>query len=276
MERAEAARRIVEAITALFFSTENQARFHETADELRLQPPVLKALLDLEPGQGLPMRQLADRWGCDASFVTVVCDSLEAEGYAERRVAPHDRRIKTVELTDAGISAQEWARGVVYGPRAGFAALTDDEQVTLATLLDKLARAQTAHDEALSAGSAGRVAGRRPAATRARGRRGRAEGAGGWREHFEAQRQEIRTLKEELARVSAELVAQARRPVDEAKAAKAEIKAAARRPVDDAKAEIKAAKAEIKAEAKARARRAVGADGGDRDQGGPGSGRRRR
>lgn len=249
MDRDQAARQITDAVSQLFFSAENQAKFHGAADELGLQPPVLKALLGLEPGEGSPMRQLAEQWGCDASFVTVVCDGLEAAGYAERRVAPYDRRIKTVELTEAGARAREWATAMVYGPRAGFDALSPDEQATLATLLAKMAAAQAEYDRTLLDRPELRSTARRVAAQRTREFRGggRHHGAGpGWREQFEAHRQELRTLKDELARVRDEIKAQARRPVDEAKAAKADIKARARRPVDEAKA----GKAEAKAQAK--------------------------
>ncbi|HEX6421194.1 MAG TPA: MarR family winged helix-turn-helix transcriptional regulator [Acidimicrobiales bacterium] len=272
MDPEQAARQITQAVTALFFSAENQARFHGAAEQLGVSPPMLKALLELRPGDAVPMRDLAERWQCDASFVTVTCDGLEAQGLVRRRVAEHDRRVKMVELTSEGAEALDWATGQVFGPRAGFQALTKDEQLTLARLLRKLADAQAAHDEALLDSPGVRAMARRLQAQRTREfrgwrgggrwgagsahRRGHGDGGdagggdvagGGWKEHFEAQRREIFGLKEELARLSAELKAQARRPVDDARAAKADIKARARRPIDEAKA----AKADIKAEVKA-------------------------
>jgi DNA-binding MarR family transcriptional regulator len=250
MEREEAARLITEAVTQLFFSAENQAKFHGAADELGLQPPALKALISLDPGESVSMRQLAEQWGCDASFVTIVTDGLEAAGYAERRVAPHDRRIKSVELTPPGIDAREWALEMVYGPRAGFDALTPREQVTLARLLTKMATAQADHDETLLDKPDIRVAARRLAAQGTRqhrgggGRGGHGPAGGGWQEHFEANRQEITRLKEELARMRDEFKAQARGPVDEARA---DLKAAK----DDVKAQVKAAKNDVKAQVSA-------------------------
>ncbi|HEY6415600.1 MAG TPA: hypothetical protein VIX41_05170, partial [Acidimicrobiales bacterium] len=173
---------------------------------------------------------------------------LEARGLVERRVAEHDRRIKMVELTPAGAEARATASDEVYGPRAGFDALTADEQVTLATLLRKLSDAQGVHDEAMLEQPGIRSMARRINAQRTREYRGHHGGrdSAPWKEQFEAHRQELHSLKEELARVRDEIKAQARRPVDEAKAAKAEVKARARRPVDEAKA----AKAEVKAEFK--------------------------
>ena len=80
---------------------------------------MLKALLDLVPGEGRAMRDLAGSWGCDASFVTVTCDGLEARGFAERRVSAHDRRVKPVELTPAGIDARPGRPARCTGPGPG-------------------------------------------------------------------------------------------------------------------------------------------------------------
>jgi DNA-binding MarR family transcriptional regulator len=253
VEPTGAARTIIESVIQLFFSAEMQGRFHGASDTLGLSPPMFRALLDLTPGEGVPMRELAERWGCDASFVTVTCDALQARGLVERRVAPHDRRIRMVELTDEGADAQAWATGEVYGPSAGFAALTDDELATLASLLGKLAEAQARHDDELLDQPGPRAMARRLQAQRTREhQRAHAAAAdapdqGSWKAHFEAHRRELHHLKEELARVRAEIKTQARRPVDEAKAAKAKAKSRARRPVDEAKA----AKAQAKAQAKA-------------------------
>ncbi len=234
MEREEAARLITQAVAELFFSPENQSKFIGTADELGITPPMLKSLLEIEPGEAVPMRSLADRWGCDASFVTVVVDGLESCGYVRRQVAPHDRRIKTVDLTAAGVDARTTATAAVYGPRAGFDALTASEQVTLARLLTKMAEAQADYDDMLVdrpdvRASVRRGAGQRTREFRARDwHRGGGEApgtGGGWRQQFEAHKEELRHLREELLRVRDEVRAQARRPVDEAKVAKDGVKA---------------------------------------------------
>lgn len=214
----------------LFFSAENQSKFIGTADELGITPPMLKSMLELEPGEAVPMRHLADRWGCDASFVTVVVDGLEARGYVQREVAPHDRRIKTVELTPGGVEARDVALEAVYGPRAGFDALTATEQATLARLLTKMAEAQAEFDDMLVDRPDVRETVRRGAGQRTREFRrdwhggGRGAGGGGWRQQLEAHREELRHLREELLRVRDEVRAQARWPVDEAKAVKNEVK----------------------------------------------------
>jgi DNA-binding MarR family transcriptional regulator len=255
VDRDEAARAITESVIQLFFSAENQGRFFSAAEELGVSPPTLKALLELTPGEPMPMRDLAERWQCDASFVTVTCDGLEAHGLVERRVAEHDRRIKLVDLTPAGAEAQARARAEVYGPRAGFDALTEDEQRTLAELLTRLAAAQAEYDETLLDQPGARAATRRMAAQRTRGFRGHGgphghtPERGGWREHLAAHREEIRRLKEEVARVSAEVKKQARQPVDDVKAAKNEVKAEMKAAKADIKAEIKAATNDLRAQA---------------------------
>jgi DNA-binding MarR family transcriptional regulator len=227
----ETAKRIWSAIAQLFMSAENQERFIGTADELGLSPPMLKALVELEPGESRPMRGLAEDWGFDASFVTVIVDGLEQGGYADRRVAEHDRRVKTVELTDKGVEAREWALGEVYGPRRGFWDLEPDERVTLAELLGKLADAQAVHDRALvesgrargfkhggpgGRGGRGHRGGLRAHLLAARARAGERAGEGAerrgreaWRDHLAAHREELRRLRDELSRFRDEVRAQA-------------------------------------------------------------------
>jgi DNA-binding MarR family transcriptional regulator len=256
VDRDEAAQAITESVIQLFFSAENQGRFFAAAEDLGVSPPTLKALLELTPGEPMPMRDLAERWQCDASFVTVTCDGLEARGLIERRVADHDRRIKLVGLTPEGAAAQERARAEVYGPRAGFDALTAEEQVTLAGLLTRMAAAQAAYDETLLDQPGARAATRRMAAQRTRGFRGQGgphghtPERGGWREHLAAHREEIRRLKEEVARVSAEVKQQARRPVDDVKAAKNEAKREMKVAKADVKADLKAAAEDVRAQAR--------------------------
>jgi DNA-binding MarR family transcriptional regulator len=225
------ARDVTKALADLFFSAENQQRFHGTADELGLTLPMLKALLELEPGSGLSMRNLAEMWNCDASFVTVVVDGLERRGLVERQVADYDRRIKTVELTPEGVATRERALDAAYAPRAGFLALTASEQETLAKLLRKMTDAQAGYDEQLLDDPEVRAGMRRAAQQRTREHRARGEGwnrGGNWRAQLEQHRDELRLLRREVDRVKADMKAQARRAAADARAAKNEVKAASR------------------------------------------------
>lgn len=53
------------------------------------------------------MKELAQKLGCDASFVTVIADTLEREGLARRTPSQQDRRVKNLVLTPQGIAAKE-------------------------------------------------------------------------------------------------------------------------------------------------------------------------
>jgi DNA-binding MarR family transcriptional regulator len=55
----------------------------------------------------MPMKELGLRMGCDASFVTVIVDSLEKHGLARREPSQRDRRSKNIVLTDHGIQVRE-------------------------------------------------------------------------------------------------------------------------------------------------------------------------
>jgi len=48
------------------------------------------------------MKELSQRLGCDASFVTVIADSLERLGTARREPSQRDRRVKNIVLTEHG------------------------------------------------------------------------------------------------------------------------------------------------------------------------------
>lgn len=70
--------------------------------ELGLTPAVARALHELDPDHPMPARDLAEHLRCDRSNVTALVDKLEAAGLVERRVAPADRRLKTLVVTEAG------------------------------------------------------------------------------------------------------------------------------------------------------------------------------
>src|SRR5262245_16175968 len=70
-----------------------------------IAPHDLLALFKLEGG--LAMKELAQRMGCDASFVTAIADVLEKRGFVHREPSQRDRRVKNLVLTPEGIAAQE-------------------------------------------------------------------------------------------------------------------------------------------------------------------------
>src|SRR5215467_6151343 len=67
---------------------------HSIASGFGIAPHDLLALFKLEGG--LPMKELAQRMGCDASFVTAIADTLEKRGFIRREPDQRDRRVKNL------------------------------------------------------------------------------------------------------------------------------------------------------------------------------------
>lgn len=116
---------------------EQRWRWAEVSAELRISQAAVRALLAIDPDQPRAMSELARALDCDRSYVTGVVDDLERAGYAERRTAIHDRRIKVIALTDDGRHALERVRHTLLAPPAGLATLTVSQQRTVARLLTK-------------------------------------------------------------------------------------------------------------------------------------------
>jgi DNA-binding MarR family transcriptional regulator len=114
-------------------------RILDVAFDLGLPPGMLKALSFLRDDDGIRMGDLAEQWGCDASYVTTLTDGLEERGLAERRPLPRDRRVKTVVLTANGLATLERAMELLSEPPEFLDALSAAEQRTLRDLLHKIA-----------------------------------------------------------------------------------------------------------------------------------------
>ena len=91
----------------------------------------------LRPDGAVPMRALAESLGCDASNVTGIIDRLEARGLVERRAAHHDRRIKELALTPAGVAARAQVIERLGEPPESIARLSAEDQEALCTILRK-------------------------------------------------------------------------------------------------------------------------------------------
>lgn len=139
-EREAAAGDAWHALYQLVFEREGQQRFHEACDATGLAPGGLKTLLQLSPDQPIPMRDLAEFFRCDPSYVTSLVDGLEAAGLAERRSHPTDRRVKMVALSHSGEGALAQARKILGQPPTSFSALSTPELLRLRSLLAKLDR----------------------------------------------------------------------------------------------------------------------------------------
>jgi DNA-binding MarR family transcriptional regulator len=139
-----AARDAWASMYALFAEGEAHDRIHRICSELGLSPPLLKAFVHLgtlDGDGGLRMSDLAESWGCDASYVTALADGLQERGLAERRPHPTDRRVKTIVLTAEGRATRERALELLSEPPSAFTALSATEQRQLRDLLRKLVAA---------------------------------------------------------------------------------------------------------------------------------------
>jgi DNA-binding MarR family transcriptional regulator len=109
---------------------------HSIAGGFGIAPHDLLALFKLEGG--LAMKELAQRMGCDASFVTAIADTLEKRGFLRREPDQRDRRVKNLLLTPEGIAAKERMMAQLAAKMPWSYALDDSEQACLLTLLRKM------------------------------------------------------------------------------------------------------------------------------------------
>ena len=109
-----------------------------TLNELGLAPMQSMALMTLRPGEPMTMSAMAHALMCDNSNVTGIVDRLEAMGLVERRPAEHDRRVKTLVITEKGVATRAEAERRMSVPPPPLAGLSDADA---AALRDILARA---------------------------------------------------------------------------------------------------------------------------------------
>ena len=118
-----------------------RARVEESSTALGISAGALRTLMLLEPGQGMTMGELAERWGCDASYMTSLADDLEESGLVRREPKPSDRRAKLLVITSEGIEARKRAHEIFMQPPPELEALNATEQRQLRDLLAKVAAA---------------------------------------------------------------------------------------------------------------------------------------
>jgi len=122
----------------LMNSGEMQSRMRNACEAIGGPPSIVKTLFHLAPGEPVAMRDLADHFGCDASYITELVDGLEEHGLATRQPHPSDRRVRTVVLTEKGAQARDTVQQVMWQVPAVFSALTAAEQRQLRDLVRKL------------------------------------------------------------------------------------------------------------------------------------------
>lgn len=110
----------------------------ETAGEFGLTPGHAMALMQLDPENPAPMRQLRDQLHCDPSYLTGVVDRLERLGFVERRPSTTDRRVKELVLTERGRDVQRELHRLWIAPPPGLDALTERDQKALLRIAQQL------------------------------------------------------------------------------------------------------------------------------------------
>jgi DNA-binding MarR family transcriptional regulator len=128
-------RELVDALTSLLHSV--GAIAGELAPTFGVNPSDLLALFKLD--DGLPMKELASRLGCDASFITVVTDALEKRGLVRREPSQRDRRVKNLRLTPEGVAAKERLIRDIGARMPWNTRLDTSERCCFLTLLKKMA-----------------------------------------------------------------------------------------------------------------------------------------
>ena len=124
-------------LRGLFFA--ERRRLFAAAAEVDLHPSQVVALLQMEPGVGMPMHEMASVLGCDNSNVTGLVDRLEARGLVARRPYAHDRRVRHIMLTQAGAELREHARTRVSRAPEALRRLTVEDQRLLLEVMQRVA-----------------------------------------------------------------------------------------------------------------------------------------
>ena len=109
---------------------------HSIADGFGLAPHDLLAMFKLD--SGLAMKELAQRMGCDASFITTIADNLERHGFLHRQPGQRDRRVKILALTPEGEAAKETLMAQLAAKMPWCYALDEAERRCFRDLLRKM------------------------------------------------------------------------------------------------------------------------------------------
>jgi MarR family transcriptional regulator, organic hydroperoxide resistance regulator len=118
------------------FSADKPRRM-ATLSELGLAPMQSMALMQLRPGEPMTMSAMAHALQCDNSNVTGIADRLEAMGLIERRAAEHDRRVKTLVITELGKQVRDQVERRMSVPPPPLAGLSEDDAIALRDILQR-------------------------------------------------------------------------------------------------------------------------------------------
>lgn len=124
----------------LIISRDMHKLYNRLGEEFGLNGVQMSALHALAEGD-FPMRDLAEKIGCDTSYVTGIADVLESKGLVERQPDPNDRRVKQLVLTEQGHSLRQTFFKKLYAqsPTVGLGA---EDKKDLQKLLRKIHSSQ--------------------------------------------------------------------------------------------------------------------------------------
>jgi DNA-binding MarR family transcriptional regulator len=134
-KKAPLARRVWRLMFDLLMRTAPQRT--EILGQRGLTPNDARGLSGLDLYEGRSMRSLAKEWACDASNATWIVDRLENMGLAERRIVPHDRRVKLVALTAKGSKVRTELLKEFHNPPAQLLEVGDHQLEMLEQILQK-------------------------------------------------------------------------------------------------------------------------------------------
>lgn len=125
-----------EAWRSLFLVIQRLKEFWPSiAAEFDMPMAQMRVLFEVAPIAPVPMTRIADLMACDASNVTGLVDRMEQRGLLERRTDEHDRRIKLIAVTRAGLALRDKISARMAAPPPPIAALSAQEQRALAKAL---------------------------------------------------------------------------------------------------------------------------------------------
>ncbi len=109
----------------------------------RVMAQFLGAVCQSPPG---PTNQLATRFGVDPGWVTEIVDRLELRGEIVRRPSPDDRRVKILEVTDAGRETFGAMEALFAKPPPELVGAPRDDLLALVRIAERLAGATRPSD----------------------------------------------------------------------------------------------------------------------------------
>ena len=117
--------------------TADKPRRMSTLNELGLAPMQSMALMNLRRDEPITMSALAHALMCDNSNVTGIVDRLEAQGLVERHPAEHDRRVKTLVVTEKGTATRAEVERRMSVPPPPLAGLSEEDAAALRDILQR-------------------------------------------------------------------------------------------------------------------------------------------